>query len=360
MGEPREPIGVIGTGYVGLVTAAGFAELGSDVYCVDIDEHKIAALAARRGADLRAGARRGARRAPRAPALLDARSMTRIANARLLFVSVGTPPTYSGDADLSAVLAVAESMPASSRARARDEVDRPLRHRSLDLAAARRAGQGRASPTSPARSSSRRAPRSPTSARPTASSSATTARLGRRRGVRALRAARSADRAHRRRQRRDDQARRQRLPRDEDLLHQRDRQRLRGDRRKRARGRARRRPRRADRAEVPRGRDRLRRLVLHQGRQRAEAARGELGLPLPAARLGDRGQRAAEAPRRRPSSHATSATSPGGASRCSASRSSRTPTTCAARPRWCSQRAWRRRARTFAPTTRSRPTRPVA
>src|SRR5580765_6253911 len=46
MSEVREPIGVIGTGYVGLVTAAGFAHLGSDVYCIDIDADKIARLQA--------------------------------------------------------------------------------------------------------------------------------------------------------------------------------------------------------------------------------------------------------------------------------------------------------------------------
>ena len=42
--DHREPIGVIGTGYVGLVTAAGFAELGSEVFCVDVDEAKVQRL----------------------------------------------------------------------------------------------------------------------------------------------------------------------------------------------------------------------------------------------------------------------------------------------------------------------------
>src|SRR3954447_6030038 len=108
----REPIGVIGTGYVGLVTAAGFAELGSDVYCIDIDREKIAAL--ERGeipiyepglAELVASNRE---RLHFSTDIADA-----LEHARLLFVAVGTPPTYSGDADLSAVQAVVASMPAS-------------------------------------------------------------------------------------------------------------------------------------------------------------------------------------------------------------------------------------------------------
>jgi UDP-glucose 6-dehydrogenase len=112
MSATREPIGVIGTGYVGLVTAAGFAELGSDVWCVDIDAAKIERL--RRGEvpiyepGLKELIARNAERMHFSTELADA-----LEHARLLFVAVGTPPTYSGDADLSAVHAVVNSVPAS-------------------------------------------------------------------------------------------------------------------------------------------------------------------------------------------------------------------------------------------------------
>ncbi|MBA3326674.1 MAG: UDP-glucose/GDP-mannose dehydrogenase family protein [Solirubrobacterales bacterium] len=112
MGQGREPIGVIGTGYVGLVTAAGFAELGSDVFCVDIDAEKIAGLRAGEIPIYEPGLAElvtaNRERLRFSTDIADA-----LEHARLLFVAVGTPPTYSGDADLSAVLAVVNAMPAS-------------------------------------------------------------------------------------------------------------------------------------------------------------------------------------------------------------------------------------------------------
>jgi UDPglucose 6-dehydrogenase len=113
MSPEREPIGVIGTGYVGLVTAAGFAELGSDVWCVDIDADKIERLRAGEVPIYEPGLEemlaRNARRLHFSTSLSDA-----LEHARLLFVAVGTPPTYSGDADLSAVNAVIDAIPASN------------------------------------------------------------------------------------------------------------------------------------------------------------------------------------------------------------------------------------------------------
>jgi UDPglucose 6-dehydrogenase len=110
----REPIAVIGTGYVGLVTAAGFAELGSDVYCVDIDAEKIRGLRAGRIPIWEPGLEElVARRRDRMHFSTDIADA--LEHARLLFVAVGTPPTYSGDADLSAVHAVVDAMPPSDR-----------------------------------------------------------------------------------------------------------------------------------------------------------------------------------------------------------------------------------------------------
>ncbi len=114
MSAAREPIGVIGTGYVGLVTAAGFAQLGSEVWCVDIDPEKIAMLKRGEIPIYEPGLSELVRKhegrlhfsTDMAPAL---------EHARLLFVAVGTPPTYSGDADLSAVHAVVDAMPPSDR-----------------------------------------------------------------------------------------------------------------------------------------------------------------------------------------------------------------------------------------------------
>jgi UDPglucose 6-dehydrogenase len=104
MGE-REPIGVVGVGWVGLVTAACFAELGHEVWARDIVPEKVESLS--RGEvpihepglpELVAG------NAERLHFTTDMADV--LENARLLFVCVDTPPTYSGDADLSRVEAV--------------------------------------------------------------------------------------------------------------------------------------------------------------------------------------------------------------------------------------------------------------
>jgi UDPglucose 6-dehydrogenase len=114
MRQQRQPIAVIGTGYVGLVTAAGFAKLGNEVWCVDIDAEKIARL--ERGEipiyepGLEECVARNRERLHFSTELAPALEL-----ARLLFVAVGTPSTYTGDADLSAVNAVVGSMPNSDQ-----------------------------------------------------------------------------------------------------------------------------------------------------------------------------------------------------------------------------------------------------
>jgi UDPglucose 6-dehydrogenase len=101
----KQPIGVVGVGWVGLVTSACFAELGHHVHAVDIDAAKIDAL----------GRGEVTIHEPGLPELLERNRerlhfTTEIGDVldatRLLFCCVDTPPTYSGDADLSRVQAV--------------------------------------------------------------------------------------------------------------------------------------------------------------------------------------------------------------------------------------------------------------
>jgi UDPglucose 6-dehydrogenase len=106
----KETIGVVGVGWVGLVTASCFAELGHRVVAMDVDEAKVEALSAGEVpihepglTELVSG---NSERLTFTTAMDDV-----LAEARLLFVCVDTPPTYSGDADLSRVRAVVDTLP---------------------------------------------------------------------------------------------------------------------------------------------------------------------------------------------------------------------------------------------------------
>ena len=103
----RQPIGVVGVGWVGLVTAACFAELGHPVVARDVVSEKVDAL--KRGeveihepglAELVQKNEERLTFTTDMEEVLDA--------AQLIFVCVDTPPTESGDADLGSVRSVVE------------------------------------------------------------------------------------------------------------------------------------------------------------------------------------------------------------------------------------------------------------
>jgi UDPglucose 6-dehydrogenase len=110
MNDLKQPIGVVGVGWVGLVTATCFADLGHDVVAVDIDEGKVDAL--RRGEVAIHEPGLGELLSKNAERLEFTTSIEDVlGRARLLFCCVDTPPTYSGDADLSRVRAVVGALP---------------------------------------------------------------------------------------------------------------------------------------------------------------------------------------------------------------------------------------------------------
>jgi UDPglucose 6-dehydrogenase len=107
-------IAVFGAGYVGLVTGACFADLGHDVVVRDVVADKIDML--RRGEvpiheeGLQELLERNSERLRFTTDVAEA-----VDGAEVVYVAVGTPPTYSGDADLSAVWTVVDEVPRLDR-----------------------------------------------------------------------------------------------------------------------------------------------------------------------------------------------------------------------------------------------------
>jgi UDPglucose 6-dehydrogenase len=105
----REPIGVIGAGWVGLVTAACFADLGHDVWVRDVVQEKIDTLSKGEIPIYEPGLPELiTKNSERLHWTLDMGDV--VQNTELLFCCVDTPPTYSGDADLSRVMKVVEEI----------------------------------------------------------------------------------------------------------------------------------------------------------------------------------------------------------------------------------------------------------
>jgi UDPglucose 6-dehydrogenase len=104
-------IAVIGTGYVGLVAAACFAETGNDVVCMDRDEEKIARLL-RGDVPIHEPGLAPMVQRNQADGRLVFTTDLRAAldHAAVVFIAVGTPEAEDGSADLSHVLAVARGI----------------------------------------------------------------------------------------------------------------------------------------------------------------------------------------------------------------------------------------------------------
>ena len=104
-------ITIIGTGYVGLVTGACLAELGNDVFCLDVDEKKIATLNAGGIPIHEPGLEEVVARNRAAGRLQFSTDVAAsVAHGALQFIAVGTPPDEDGSADLQYVLAAARNI----------------------------------------------------------------------------------------------------------------------------------------------------------------------------------------------------------------------------------------------------------
>jgi UDPglucose 6-dehydrogenase len=104
-------VAVIGTGYVGLVTGTCLAESGNDVVCVDNNAAKVETLNANKIPIYEPGLLELVLRNKEDGRLRFTVNLAEaVRTARLIFIAVGTPQSEAGDADLTAVFAVADAI----------------------------------------------------------------------------------------------------------------------------------------------------------------------------------------------------------------------------------------------------------
>ncbi|HMJ12707.1 MAG TPA: UDP-glucose/GDP-mannose dehydrogenase family protein [Polyangiaceae bacterium] len=103
-------IAIVGSGYVGLVAGACFADSGVDVVCVDVDERKLKKLEQGDIPFFEPGLDNLVRRNCPDRLRFSSDIESSIADRQVVFVAVGTPPNEDGSADLTHVLKVAEDV----------------------------------------------------------------------------------------------------------------------------------------------------------------------------------------------------------------------------------------------------------
>ncbi len=113
-GPKREQmnIAIIGTGYVGLVTGAGLAQLGNRVVCLDVDDEKINGLKEGRMPFFEQGLAQLVAKNQREKRLSFTTNIAEgTAPSEIIFIAVGTPSKKDGQADLTQVIDVARALP---------------------------------------------------------------------------------------------------------------------------------------------------------------------------------------------------------------------------------------------------------
>ncbi|HEY5601072.1 MAG TPA: UDP-glucose/GDP-mannose dehydrogenase family protein [Patescibacteria group bacterium] len=101
---------IVGAGYVGLVTAVVFSELGNKVFCIDVDEQRIENLKKGTPPFFEPGLEDTIKKNLKNKRLIFTSSYKNsVPNSKIVFICVGTPPKNNGEADLSQLFSSVES-----------------------------------------------------------------------------------------------------------------------------------------------------------------------------------------------------------------------------------------------------------